>query len=255
MSTSPGRAACWRRSGPGSPPSIWGSRATAAGQLGRIAKRPPLMLVTGSACAAEGRSDVTRQVQILAFDGMEVLDYAGPYEVFNVAGEQTSPAAFQVQTVGVSPRPAGRGGFEVVPVCHYSQAPPADILVIPGGRGTRPLMGDQELLAWIAGRAAGAELVMTVCTGALLAAAAGLLDGLAATTHHGAFAELERAAPTATVVRSVRFVRSAPGSTPRRVSPQALTSRCTSWRNLPASKHGQPPKPRWNGCGTATRRC
>jgi hypothetical protein len=80
------------------------------GQLGRIAKRPPLMLVTGSACAGQGRSDVTRQVQILAFDGMEVLDYAGPYEVFNVAGEQTSPAAFTVQTVGVSPRPAGRGG-------------------------------------------------------------------------------------------------------------------------------------------------
>ena len=171
---------------------------------------PRLMLVTGSACAVEGRSDVTRQVQILAFDGMEVLDYAGPYEVFNVAGEQTSPAAFQVQTVGVCPRPAGRGGFEVVPVCQYPEAPPAGILVIPGGRGTRPLMGDQALLAWIAGRAAGAELVMTVCTGALLAAAAGLLDGLAATTHHGAFGELERAAPTATVVRGVRFVRSAP---------------------------------------------
>ncbi len=199
------------------------------------------MLVTGSACAGEGRSDVTRQVQILAFDGMEVLDDAGPYEVFNVA-EQTSPAAFTVQTVGVSPRPVGRGGFEVVPVCPYSQAPPADILVIPGGRGTRPLMRDQALLAWIAGRAAGAELVMTVCTGALLAAAAGLLDGLAATTHHGAFGELERAAPTATVVRSVRFgAGPRPGSTPRRVSPQALTSRCTSWRSLQASKHGQPP--------------
>jgi transcriptional regulator GlxA family with amidase domain len=169
------------------------------------------MLVTDSACAGQGgRSDVTRQVQILAFDGMEVLDYAGPYEVFTVAGEQTSPAAFTVHTVGVSPRPAGRGGFEVVPVCHYSQAPPGGILVIPGGRGTRPLMGDQALLAWIAGQAARAELVMTVCTGALLAAAAGLLDGLAATTHHGAFAELERAAPTATVVRGVRFMRSAP---------------------------------------------
>src|SRR5215831_14813469 len=154
-------------------------------------------------------SDVTRQVQILAFDGMEVLDYAGPYEVFNVTGEQTSPAAFKVQTVGVSPRPAGRGGFEVVPVCQYSQAPPADVLVIPGGKGTRPLMRDQALLAWIAERA-GAELVMTVCNGALLAAAAGLLDGLAATTHHGAFEEQERAAPTATVVRSARFVRSAP---------------------------------------------
>src|SRR5262249_46854511 len=174
---------------PGPPPAIRRGRATAAGQVGRVAKRPLLMLVTGSACAAEGRSDVTRQVQILAFDGMEVLDYAGPYEVFNVAGEQTSPAAFTVQTVGVSPRPVGRGGFAVVPVCQYPEAPPAGILVIPGGRGSRPLMGDQALLAWIAGRAAGAELVMTVCTAALRAAA-GLLDGLAATTHHGAYGEL-----------------------------------------------------------------
>jgi transcriptional regulator GlxA family with amidase domain len=156
------------------------------------------------------RSDVTRQVQILAFDGMEVLDYAGPYEVFNVAGEQTSPAAFTVQSVGVSPRPAGRGGFEVVPVCQYPEAPPADILVIPGGLGTRALMRDQSLLAWIAGRAAESELVMTVCTGALVAAAAGLLDGLPVTTHHGAYRELEEAAPTANVVRGVRFVRSAP---------------------------------------------
>src|SRR5690348_18261013 len=97
-----------------------------------MAKRVPLMLVTGSACAAEGRGEVTRLVQILAFDGMEVLDYAGPYEVFNVAGEQTSPAAFTVQAVGVCPRPVGRGGFEVVPVCQYPDAPPAGILVIPG---------------------------------------------------------------------------------------------------------------------------
>ncbi|HVT70830.1 MAG TPA: DJ-1/PfpI family protein, partial [Trebonia sp.] len=76
--------------------------------------------------------------------------------------------------------------------------------------GTRPLMRDEALLAWVTRRAGEAELVMTVCTGALLAAAAGLLDGLRATTHHGAFGELEQAAPAATVVRGVRFVRSAP---------------------------------------------
>lgn len=151
---------------------------------------------------------MTRTVQILAFDDMEVLDYAGPYEVFNVAGELSSPAAFTVQAVGVSPRPVGRGGFAIVPACQYADAPPADILVIPGGRGSRPLMLDQALLAWIAGRAAEAELVLTVCSGALLAAAAGLLDGLPATTHHGAFGELAQAAPAATLVRGERFVRS-----------------------------------------------
>jgi putative intracellular protease/amidase len=54
-------------------------------------------------------------VQILAFEGMEVLDYAGPYEVFNVAGELTDPSEFSVASVGVTPNPAGRGGFRVVP--------------------------------------------------------------------------------------------------------------------------------------------
>ncbi|HEY0247848.1 MAG TPA: DJ-1/PfpI family protein [Gryllotalpicola sp.] len=150
---------------------------------------------------------MSRSVQILAFDSMEVLDYAGPYEVFNVAGELSSPPEFRVSSVGVTPAPVGRGGFAVVPNFTLEDAPAADILIVPGGSGTRALLHDERVLDWLRGRAADAELLLTVCTGALLAGAAGLLDGLEATTHHGAFRELADIAPTTVVVEGRRFVR------------------------------------------------
>ena len=150
---------------------------------------------------------MTRQVQILAFDGMEVLDYAGPYEVFNVAGE-LGDGAFTVTSVGVTASPTGRGGFAVVPAFKLEDAPPADIVVIPGGQGTRALMRDERMLGWVRDRATTAELVLTVCTGALIAGAAGLLDGLPSTTHHGAYDELVAVAPATSVQRGPRFVRS-----------------------------------------------
>ena len=147
-------------------------------------------------------------VQILAFDDMEVLDYAGPYEVFNVAGELTTPHAFSVASVGVTPNPSGRGKFTIVPHFTLDNAPRADILVLPGGRGTRALQRDERLLEWLRVRTADVSLLLTVCTGALLAGSAGLLAGLPATTHHGAFDELTAASPSTAVVRGRRFVRS-----------------------------------------------
>lgn len=150
---------------------------------------------------------MTRQVQILAFDGMEVLDYAGPYEVFNVAGE-LGDGAFTVTSVGVTALPAGRGGFAVVPAFGLDDAPPADIVVIPGGQGTRALTRDERILGWVRDRASTAELLLTVCTGALIAGAAGLLNGLPSTTHHAAYDELVAVAPATSVRRGPRFVRS-----------------------------------------------
>jgi transcriptional regulator GlxA family with amidase domain len=151
---------------------------------------------------------MSRSVQILAFDGMEVLDYAGPYEVFNVAGEVTDPSAFSVASVGVTERPVGRGGFTVVADFTLSDAPASDILVVPGGAGSRQLLRKPDVLAWLQRRASATELLMTVCTGSLVAAAAGLLDGLEATTHHSAFDELAAISPNVTVVRGRRYVRS-----------------------------------------------
>lgn len=149
-----------------------------------------------------------RSVQILAFDDMEVLDYAGPYEVFNVAGELSEPSAFLVTSVGVTPTPVGRGGFKVVPDYTLDDAPASDVLVVPGGRGTRVLQQDEAVLTWLRGRAADVSLFLTVCSGALVAGSAGLLAGLEATTHHDAFGELAEASPTTGILSGPRFVRS-----------------------------------------------
>jgi len=149
-------------------------------------------------------------VAILAFDDMEVLDYAGPYEVFNVAGELGEGAPFSVFSVGLTGDPAvGRGGFTVLPAYSLDDAPPPDLLVVPGGAGTRPLVRDERLLAWLRERAAEVELLLSVCTGALVLGAAGLLERRPATTHHDAYDELAAVSPTTQVVRGQRFVRSA----------------------------------------------
>ncbi|MEV7431510.1 DJ-1/PfpI family protein [Nocardioides sp. NPDC092400] len=151
-----------------------------------------------------------RTVAILAFDDMEVLDYAGPYEVFNVAGELGAGTPFEVRSVGLTGAPVvGRGGFTVLPTHALEECPPPDVLVVPGGAGVRPLLEDERLLAWLRERAAEVELLMSVCTGSLLLARAGLLARRRATTHHTAFDELAALDPTLTVERGQRFVRSA----------------------------------------------
>ncbi|WP_224769106.1 DJ-1/PfpI family protein [Nocardioides ochotonae] len=151
----------------------------------------------------------TRTVAILAFDDMEVLDYAGPYEVFNVAGDLTDPRAFEVVPVSVDGAPVrGRGGFTVVPRHSLEDCPPTDLLVLPGGSGSRALLTDERVLAWLRDRAAEVELLMSVCTGSMVLAAAGLLRGRHATTHHTTYDELAALDPTVRVERGPRFVRS-----------------------------------------------
>ncbi len=151
-----------------------------------------------------------RTVAILAFDDMEVLDFSGPYEVFNVAGELGEGNPFRVFTVGLTGSPAvGRGGFTVLPTYSLDDAPASDLLVVPGGAGTRPLLTDERLLAWLRDRGTEVELLLSVCTGSLLLARAGLLERRRATTHHGAYDELAAISPSTQVVRGQRFVRSA----------------------------------------------
>ncbi|MCM0619323.1 DJ-1/PfpI family protein [Nocardioides bruguierae] len=153
----------------------------------------------------------TRRVAILAFPDMEVLDHAGPYEVFHVAGELAAGVGapgFEVVSVGLRPGPvAGRGGFTVVPDHTIETLPGTDLLVVPGGAGTRPLLGDEALAAFLRERAATCEALLSVCTGALLLASAGLLAGRPALTHHTALTELAALEPTAEVVTGRRFVR------------------------------------------------
>ena len=150
---------------------------------------------------------MARNVAIFLFDEAEVLDFCGPFEVFAVTGARQEPRPFDVFTVAETEAPiAARNGLSVNPNFTFANCPQADILVIPGGYGTRPLMHNQVVLDWIKTQAAQAELVMSVCTGALLLAKAGLLEGLAATTHWAALDLLREVAPNTAVQPEQRFV-------------------------------------------------
>ncbi len=147
----------------------------------------------------------SRNVSILLFDDVEVLDFAGPFEVFAVTAGDPKP--FQVSTASErNGKITARNGLLVEPHFTLENAPKANILVIPGGQGTRKEMHNEALLRWIGKAAGGAELVLSVCTGALLLAKAGLLDGLSATTHHGAMELLKKTAPKTTVLPGKKFV-------------------------------------------------
>jgi transcriptional regulator GlxA family with amidase domain len=146
-----------------------------------------------------------RNVAILLFDEVEVLDFAGPFEVFTVAARvQAESPAFNVYTVAQASPVNARGGLTILPQFTFMDCPRPAILLVPGGRGTRPLLA--AVLAWIIAQAAEVEHLLSVCTGALLLGKAGLLDGLVATTYHTAFDLLREVAPGTTVDESRRFV-------------------------------------------------
>ena len=148
-----------------------------------------------------------RTIAILLFDEVEVLDFCGPFEVFSVANRFTDGPAFTVLTVADGVRPVvTRGGLSVNPHYRLSDIPHPDILLAPGGQGTRKVMHDPAVLDWIGQVSNTAELILSVCTGALLLAKAGLLDGLEATTHHGAIDLLRQTAPKTLVHADRRFV-------------------------------------------------
>src|SRR5215472_4637216 len=142
----------------------------------------------------------TRNLAVLIFEDVEVLDFCGPFEVFTVAYRFTDPPAFHVFTVAERPGPVlTRGGLSVNPRHRLADCPRPDLLLVPGGQGTRKEMHNPALIDWIREASTKAELVLSVCTGALLLAKAGLLDGLEAITHHGAIDLLRLTAPKTTV--------------------------------------------------------
>lgn len=148
-----------------------------------------------------------KNIAILLFDDVEVLDFAGPFEVFAVTNELLGNDTFEVFTVaeGIGTVRA-RNGLKLVPHYTLEQCPAAHLLVIPGGFGTRALLRKPAFLEWVRIRARSAEIVMSVCTGALVLAQLRLLDGLKATTHHECLDLLRELAPNTTIMADLRFV-------------------------------------------------
>ena len=148
-------------------------------------------------------SDSPYQVAILVFDGVEILNFAGPAEVFVVAD---SGRAFRVSLVAESTEAIRTmGGIRVQPEFTFLDAPKPDIIVVPGGNLSAV---GRSARRWIRENAAGTRVVMSVCYGALVLAEMGLLDGIEATTHHWGIDSLKRAAPKCRVVQDCRFVDS-----------------------------------------------
>jgi len=124
-----------------------------------------------------------RSVSMILFDGFELLDVFGPLEVFGLL-----PQRCAVTLIGPSAGPvASAQGTAVIADVGYAAAPRPDIVMVPGGHGTRLLADDGPWLAWLCDWAAKAELVTSVCTGSALLAAAGLLTGYRATSNRRAF--------------------------------------------------------------------
>ena len=148
-----------------------------------------------------------RDVAILIFDDVEVLDFCGSFEVFSVAGREDDSKPFTVYTVAENSGPImARNNLSVDPQYTIMDCPQSHILLVPVGYGTRREMYNILLIDWIKGRSQEAELVLSVCTGALLLAKADLLEGLAATTHHSAIELLKEVAPNTTIQGTRRIV-------------------------------------------------
>ena len=151
-----------------------------------------------------------KQMGILLFEGVEELDAMGPWEVLSHWTQEYPEDGWQVALVSLDGRPvAGAKGAILTP--HEALPRVLDAIVVPGGAGTRPLMRDEPLLARLREFHATGTLVTSVCTGALVLAVAGLLQGRPATTYHACFDELIAAEPTVLPrrVRAPSWCRSA----------------------------------------------
>jgi transcriptional regulator GlxA family with amidase domain len=142
---------------------------------------------------------------ILIFPDVEVLDFCGPFEVFSVtrlddSKRREEPSPFDVFLVAETAEPVRTaGGMRVLPEHTFESCPPLELLVVPGGWGTREQMHNPRLIEWVRAQAGGARLVTSVCTGALLLGKAGLLAGRRATTHWMALDLLRTTFPDVTV--------------------------------------------------------
>lgn len=154
----------------------------------------------------------TRTVGIVIYDQMEVLDFAGPFEVFSVARvdpetDRQSLPPYDVRLIASSAESVtATGGMRVLPDFSFADCPGLDVLVVPGGQGSRDQLGNPELLRFIAHRSSEVGIVASVCTGSLLLAKAGLLDGRRATTHWRVLDLMQEMFPRVQVDRSRHVV-------------------------------------------------
>ena len=153
-----------------------------------------------------------KQVGIVIFDDVEVLDFCGPFEVFSAARlneekRREEPSPFEVVLVAEKSAPGtAHGGMRVIPDHAFRACPRLDVLVVPGGWGTRRELNNPVMLEWLRQRAAEVETLTSVCTGSMLLGFAGLLDGRRATTHWKSLDWMQASFPSVVVEHDLHVV-------------------------------------------------
>ncbi len=147
------------------------------------------------------------KVGIFLFDEVEVLDFAGPFEVFSIASRDAQKL-FQVVTIGETGQViSARNGLQVMPTAKFADETDVDILIVPGGYGAEEIeIKNKTAIDWIKKQQDKVEIMASVCTGAFLLAESGILDHKTATTHWMDIERLKNDYPKVTVIKNVKFI-------------------------------------------------
>ncbi len=166
-----------------------------------------MRLVKRSAVAAmkQAAEEKPLRLAVLLFEGVQIIDYTAPWEVFGHASIHNYPA-FEIYSVAQTAGPLTTSmGMSVNPKYTFADAPAPDVILLPGGN-VNPQLANTATIAWIQDASREARVVFSVCNGAFFLAKAGLLDGLEATTFAHLIPRLKEAAPKARIVSDRRFV-------------------------------------------------
>lgn len=148
-----------------------------------------------------------KNIGILIFNDIELLDFAGPYEVFSVTDELNDYTLCKTFTVEENSKTIRSvNGLKVIPDYSFSDCPDIDILIIPGGAGTKQLLNNESVLDWILQKSKLSEITFSVCSGSRLLGKTGLLDNREYITHHEVIEDMAAIAPAAILSENRRFV-------------------------------------------------
>ena len=149
-----------------------------------------------------------KQLGILIFDDVEVLDFAGPFEVFSVANQLSGYTLLEVHTFSQTTLPIrARNGLQVVPDHTISSLPTLDYVVLPGGDGTKKVVQNTSIIEEIKQRVLSSEWTMTVCSGSRILGKAGFLEKKPYCTHHEVYESIQELVPSALPQPNLRYIQ------------------------------------------------
>ncbi|MEM9981404.1 MAG: DJ-1/PfpI family protein [Bacteroidota bacterium] len=149
-----------------------------------------------------------KNIGIFIFDEAEVLDFAGPFEVFSVASQLYDYALFEVFTVAEKPKAiTAINGLSVNPTYDFQGVPTIDVLLLAGGEGTKQLLENNKVLNWIANTHTTTHYTASICSGARMLGKLGLLDHQPYCTHHQVYEDIQQLIPMGQPQKDQRFVQ------------------------------------------------